>query len=121
MKCLGLLDTLKYPAGDSDEERTVHFCFVLLNHNADVRDQRISDEEVNMLKEYPGFSITSSFEVLETKMWKFNLIYIYIFSGQRSHFRIIFSFDSYMYNTFQCCLKKVMLPPSEFLRTRLNT
>lgn len=59
------------------------FCFVMLDHDADVRDQRISVEGVNMLKEYPGFSITSSFEVLETKMWKLNWIYIYIFSGQR--------------------------------------
>lgn len=83
------------------------FCFVMLDHDADVGDQKVSDEGVNMLKEYPGFTITSSFEVLETKMWKVNCIYRYIFSR-------------HMYNTFHCCLK-VMLPSSELLRKRLNT
>lgn len=56
---------------------------MVLDHDEDVRDQRLSDEGVNMLKKYPGFSITSCFEMLETNMWKLILIYIYIFSGQK--------------------------------------
>jgi len=58
-------------------EKQYIFCFVILDQDADVRDQRTADESINMLKKYPDFSITSSFEVLETKMWKVNWIYMH--------------------------------------------